>query len=61
MSLSGHVDNRKKDVQILGKCPMKGLGDSILTVEKEYRTIHKRHPPLKSSEMLFKFALCWCE
>ena len=45
MSLSGHVDNRKKDVQIFGKCPMKGLGDSILTVEKEYRAIHKRHPP----------------
>ena len=36
MSSSGHVDNRKKDILILGKGPTQGLDDTTLIVEKEY-------------------------
>ena len=36
MSSSGHVDNRKKEILILGKGPTQGLDDTKLTVEKQY-------------------------
>ena len=36
MSSSVHVDNKKKDVVILGKCPTQGLDDTTLTAEKLY-------------------------
>ena len=36
MSWSGHVNNRKRDILILGKAPMQGLDDTTLTAEKEY-------------------------
>ena len=35
MSTSWHVDNRKKDILILGKGPMQGLDHTTLTAEKE--------------------------
>ena len=35
MSSSGHVDNKKKDILILGKGPTKGL-EHTLTAEKMY-------------------------
>ena len=31
-----HVDNKKKDILILGKSPADGLDDPTLTAEKEY-------------------------
>ena len=36
MSSSAHIDNRKKDVLIVGKCPTKRLDNTTLIVEKEY-------------------------
>ena len=36
MSSSVHVDNKKKDILILGECPTQGLDDTILTAEKKY-------------------------
>ena len=34
MSSSVHIDNKKKDILILGKGPADGLDDTTLTVEK---------------------------
>ena len=31
-----HIDNKKKDILILGKSPTNGLDDTALTAEKEY-------------------------
>ena len=36
MSSSVHVDNKKKDILIIGKAPTQGLGKHSLTVEKMY-------------------------
>ena len=36
MSSSVHVDNKRKDILILGKCPTQGLGEHSLTEEKMY-------------------------
>ena len=36
INLSVHVDNRKRNVLILGKYTMQGKGDTTLTAEKEY-------------------------
>ena len=36
MSSSVYVDNKKKDILILGKGPTQGLGGTTLTVEKLY-------------------------
>ena len=36
MNSSIHVDNKKKDILILGKGPMQGLGEHSLTAEKVY-------------------------
>ena len=35
MSSSVHVDNKKKDILILGKGPTQGLDDTSLTAEKK--------------------------
>ena len=35
MSSSGHVDNGKKDILILGKGPTQGLDNTTLTADKE--------------------------
>ena len=37
MSSSAHIDNKKKDVLVLGKGPMQGL-EHTLTGEKMYST-----------------------
>ena len=36
MSSSVHVDNKGKEILILGKCPAQGLGEHSLTAEKMY-------------------------
>ena len=36
MSLSPHIDNKGKDILILGKGPTQGLGEHSLTAEKMY-------------------------
>ena len=36
MNSSIHVDNKGKDILILGKCPTQGLGEHSLTAEKMY-------------------------
>ena len=36
MSLSVHIDNKKKDLLILCKVPADGLDDTSLTAENEY-------------------------
>lgn len=35
-SFSEHVDNRNKDILILGKNPIDGLDDTTITSESEY-------------------------
>ena len=45
MSSSIHIDNKKKDILILGKRPTQGL-ESIVTAEKMYSinfTVQKRN------------------
>ena len=37
MSSSSHIDNKKKDILVLGKGPRQGL-EHILTAEKMYST-----------------------
>ena len=36
MGSSVHVDNKKKDILILGEGPTQELDDTILTAEKKY-------------------------
>ena len=36
MSSSVHVNNKKKDILILGEGPTQGLDDTTLTAEKKY-------------------------
>ena len=36
MSSSAHVDNKGKDILILGKGPTQRLGEHLLTTEKMY-------------------------
>ena len=36
MTLSAHIDNKNKDILILGKGPTQGLEDAILTAEAKY-------------------------
>ena len=36
MSSSVHVDNKGKDIVILGEGPIKGLDDTTLTAEERY-------------------------
>ena len=39
MSSSTHIDNKKKDILILGKGPAGGLDDTTFTAEKDYSTL----------------------
>ena len=53
MSFSTHIDNKKKDILVLGKGPPQGL-EHTLAAEKMYSinfTVTKKK--------LFKFALQW--
>ena len=36
MSFSPHIDNKGKDILVLGKGPTQGLGENSLTTEKMY-------------------------
>ena len=36
MSSSRHIDNKRKDILVLGKGPTQGLGEHSLTTEKVY-------------------------
>ena len=36
MSLSVHIDNKKRDILILGKAPTQGLDDTTLSAETQY-------------------------
>ena len=38
MSSSAHVDNKDKDILILGEGPTQGLDGTTLTIEKMYST-----------------------
>ena len=52
MSSSTKIDNRKKDILILGKGPTQGL-ESTLSAEKMYSISFTK----KKNKILFKFAL----
>ena len=51
MSSSPHVDNKKKDILVLGKGPIQGL-EHTLTVEKLYSIKFT-----ENNKILFKLAL----
>ena len=36
MGLSVHIDNKNKDILILGEGPVQGLDDTTLTAEAKY-------------------------
>ena len=43
MNSSAHIDNKKKDILILGKGPTQGLDDATLTAEKMYSINFTEH------------------
>ena len=51
MSSSLHIDNRRKDILVLGKGPAQGLGDTTFTAEAEYSI------NFSEQKKLFKFTL----
>ena len=51
MSSSRHIDNKKKDVLILGKGPTQALDDTTLTAEGQYS--------INFSRSNRKFCLSW--
>ena len=53
MSSSPHIDNKGKDILILGLGPTQGLGENSLTAEKMYCI----NFAVKKKEILFKFTL----
>ena len=53
MSLSVHVDNKGKDILILGTSPTQELGEHSLTTEKMYSINFTDH----RKKMLFELAL----
>ena len=42
VSSSVHVDNKGKDILILGKCPAQGLDDTTLSAEAQHSTNFSR-------------------
>ena len=55
MSSSAHIDNKKKDILVLGKGPTQGL-ENTLTAEKMYSI---NFTLTKKEILLLKFALQW--
>ena len=53
MNFSAHIDNKKKDILVLGKGPTQGL-DHALTAEKMYYINYT-----VTKKFLFRFALQW--
>ena len=41
-SLSVHIDNKKKDILVLGTGPIQGLGNTTLTAEAQYSINQKQ-------------------
>ena len=41
-SLSVHIDNKKKDILVLGTGPTQGLGNTTLTAEAQYSINQKQ-------------------
>ena len=65
MSFSAHIDNKKKDILVVGKGPTQGL-EHTLTAEKLYTINLNLNCTLKmytiycdKKEILFKFTLQW--
>ena len=56
MSSSPHIDNKGRDILILGKGPTQGLGEHSLTAEKIYSINFTVKESLFKFEILFKFA-----
>ena len=54
MSFSAHIDNKKKDILVLGFGSTQGL-EHTLTAEKVYSINFTE----KNKKVLFKFALQW--
>ena len=54
MSSSTHIDNKKKEILVLGIGPTQGL-EHTLTAEKMYSI------NFNVKEILFKFTLQWCK
>ena len=55
MSFSAHIDNKKKDILVLGKGPTQGL-EHTLTAEKMYSInfiVTKKRPTLQWTKKLF--------
>ena len=55
MSSSVHVDNKKKDILIIGKAPTQGLDGTTLTVEKKYSINFS----VSKKKVLFKLAVIY--
>ena len=53
MSSSVHIDNKTKDILIIGKGPTQGLDNTTLTAEAEYSIIYSR------SQRKFCLSLCY--
>ena len=47
MSSSVHVDNKGKDILILGEGPAQGLGDTTLTAEAKYPILYNQEKDLR--------------
>ena len=43
-----HIDNKNKDILIIGEGPTQGLDDTVLTAEAKY--------PINFTQ----FLICWC-
>ena len=52
MSLSVHIDNKIRDILILGEGPTQGLDDTTLTAEG-------KHPIYSTQSICIKFSLQW--
>ena len=57
LSLSTKIDNRKKDILILGKSPTQGLEHTLSAKKKKKECIQLIL--LKKNKVLFEFALQW--
>ena len=53
MSSSAHVDNKDKDILILGEEPAQGLDGTTLTIEKMYPTNFTENNKKVSLSLLF--------
>ena len=59
MSSSVHVDNKGKDILILGKGPTQGLGEHSLTAEKMYSVNFTDHKEKYWLSLHYNWANCY--